>query len=127
MGLMFVMAGLAIALDYGIAGGVGPDGDLPQGTPMAVRIGNLIFGGGIVGLMTSVFGWVAFGSGPRHFSSTVALPFVAVRQQSGELSGRIAFGVATVLMAFMFLACTYVGIERLWRARKTTTVPPEAS
>jgi hypothetical protein len=117
-GVMFVMAGLAIVLDYGIAGGVGADGDLLPGTPMAIRIGNLLLGGTIVGLMTAVFGWVAFGPGPRNFSSTVSLPFLSFTRTSGELFGRVIFGIATALMALMFLTCTIVGIERLWRARK---------
>src|SRR5690349_1556094 len=74
-GLMFVLAGLAVILDYGIAGGVGSDGDLLPGTPLAIRGANLLLGLGIVGLMAAVFGWVAVGSGPRTFSTTIALPF----------------------------------------------------
>ena len=77
-GLMFVMVGLAIILDYGMAGGAGADGDLPQGTPMNIRIGNLLLGGTI----------------------------------------RVIFGFVAALMALMFLTCTIVGVERLWRARK---------
>jgi len=75
VGLLFVSAGLAIIVDYAIAGGVGPDGDLVPGTPFAIRVANLVFGLAIVGLMTAVFGWVAFGSGPRAFSTTIVLPF----------------------------------------------------
>jgi hypothetical protein len=76
-GLMFVVAGLTIVLDFAIAGGVGPDGDLRLGTPFAIRVANFLCGMTIVGLMTSVFGWVAFGSGPRRFSTTLSLPFLA--------------------------------------------------
>src|SRR5207237_3981487 len=35
-GAMFVCAGLAVVLDYGIAGGVGPDNDLLPGTPTSM-------------------------------------------------------------------------------------------
>ena len=117
-GLMFVVAGLTIVLDFAVAGGVGPDGDLRAGTPFAIRVANFLCGMTIVGLMTSVFGWVAFGSGPRRFSTTMSLPFLAQSWASGETSGRVAFGIATVLMALMFVACTVVGVERLWRARR---------
>jgi hypothetical protein len=112
-GLMFVCAGLAIIVDYAVAGGVGPDGDLVEGTPFAIRVANFVFGLAIVGLMTSVFGWVAFGSGPRAFSTTIVLPFWYSNGESSELSGRIAFGVATVLMAAMFVALGVIGVRRL--------------
>jgi hypothetical protein len=65
--------------------------------------------------MAAVFGWVAFGPGPRQFSSTPSLPFGTKRKQSGELSGRIAFGIATVFMVAAFGASGAIGIRRLWR------------
>lgn len=117
-GLLFALAGLALILDYAIAGGVGPDGDLRQGAPFAIRVANLVIGMAIVGLMTAIFGWVAFGSGPRRFSTTMTLPFMTQHWMSGEMSGRVAFGIATVLMAAMFVFCTVVGIERLRRAKR---------
>lgn len=117
VGAMFILAGIAIVLDYGIARGLEPDGDFPPGTPLPIRAGNLLLGLAIVGLMTSVFAWVAFGSGPRSFSSTMAVPFMAVRNpRAGEMSGRIAFGVAAGLMALMFVACGVIGIRRFMRA-----------
>ena len=76
VGLMFVAAGLAVALAYGIRGGIGPDGDLPAGTPPSFRAANLLLGLTILGLMTAVFGWVAVGSGPRRFSMTLSVPFL---------------------------------------------------
>jgi len=117
VGLMFVCAGLAIIVDYAIAGGVGPDGDLLAGTPFAIRVANFVFGLAIIGLMTAVFGWVAFGSGPRAFSTTVVLPFWYSNGQSSELSGRIAFGIGTILMALMFVACGIVGVRQLQRQK----------
>jgi hypothetical protein len=116
-GLMFAVAGLLIILDFAIGHGIGPDGDFQPGTPFAVRLANFLLGMTIVGLMISVFGWVSFGSGPRRFTSTLWLPFMTRHWVSGELSGRIVFGAATVLMVVMFVACTAVGIERLRRAR----------
>jgi hypothetical protein len=113
---MFGVAGLVIILDYGVAGGVGPDGDFKPGTPFAIRAANLVLGMTILGLLVAVFGWVSFGSGPRRFSSTLWLPFMTRQWASSELSGRIVFGAGTLLMVVMFVGCTYVGIERLLRA-----------
>lgn len=113
---MFILAGISIVLDYAIAGGISPDGDFAAGTPMAIRIANLALGSVIVGLMTAVFGWVAFGPGTRHFTATLTLPFMPIRWRSNELTGRIAFGVASVLMAAAFIACGISGLHRLWRA-----------
>lgn len=120
-GIMFVLAGLAVILDFGVAGGVGPDGDFRPGTPLAIRGANLLLGLGIVGLMTAVFGWIAFGSGPRTFSTTLALPFGVWRNpHASEMMGRVTFGIGTSLLATMFLACGVVGIHRFvraWRGR----------
>jgi hypothetical protein len=116
-GLMFVLAGLAVILDYGIGGGVGPDGDLKPGTPLSIRGANLLLGLGIVGLMTAVAGWVAFGPGPRTFSSTIALPFYGSHNRdAGEMTGRFVFGMGTVLLALMFVACGVSGVRRFIRA-----------
>jgi hypothetical protein len=65
--------------------------------------------------MTAVAGWVAFGRGPRHFTSTLTLPFLPLRWQGGELSGRIAFGASTVFLAIMFVACGVSGARRLYQ------------
>jgi len=112
-GLLFVFAGVAIVVDYGIADGVGPDGDLKPGTPFSIRLANYVLGLMIMGLMIAVFGWIAFGPGPRAFSSSLTLPFLSKRWASSDLSGRIAFGAGTILMVLMFIACGIVGFRRL--------------
>ena len=119
-GAMFVSAGLAVILDYGIAGGVGPDNDLLPGTRTSVRIANLILGLTIIGLMTVVAGWIAFGRGPRHFTTTLIVPFLPASQRwaSGEWPGRVAFGTGSVLMAAMFVACAASGVRRIAQSRR---------
>ena len=47
-GVMFICAGAAVILDYGIAGGVGADGDFKPGTPLWIRGANLALGLAIV-------------------------------------------------------------------------------
>ncbi len=116
VGLMFACAGLAIMVDYGIAGGLGPDGDFKPGTPVSIRLANFVLGLVIVGLMALVFGWVAFGPGQRHFTSTLTLPFLPLRWRSGEWTGRAAFGAFSILLVVMFVACGVSGVRRLRRS-----------
>lgn len=115
VGLMFACAGAAIVVDYGIGGGLDPSGDFKPGAPLPLRIANLSLGLAIVGLMASVFGWVAFGPGPRQFTSTLTLPFMPLRWRSGEWTGRAAFGAASILLVVMFVACGVSGVRRMRR------------
>ena len=115
-GLAFILAGLAVINGYAIARGVGPNGNLAPDTPFLIILMQHLLGLGIMLLMTTMTGWIAFGQGARHFSMTIALPFIAGASQSGELSGRIAFGVATVLLVAMTLVLGWTGVRRLRRA-----------
>ena len=81
-----------------VAGGATPDGDLPPGRPF--RIHSPVVGLAIVGLMTAIFGWVAFGLGTRQFR-VIRVPVVG--WGGGELPGRAVFGVWAVLMAAFFV------------------------
>jgi len=83
-----------------------------------IRALNFVLGLGILGLMIAVFGWVAFGPGPRQFSTMIALPFVSYYARSGELSGRIAFGCSTLLLALMFIICGVTGVRKLMRTSR---------
>lgn len=41
--------------------------------------------------------WIAFGSGPRHFSGGIAMPFVSWSGPSIEWFGRAAFGIGALI------------------------------
>jgi hypothetical protein len=115
---MFVAAGLAIVLDYAIAGGMGPDGDLRPGTPTAIRAANLALGLTVLGMMATVFGWVGFAAGPRQFSTTISLPFLPTMARWGDDAfGRVIFGGGAVLMGVMWTAWAIFGVRRLWGRR----------
>jgi hypothetical protein len=118
VGLIFVLAGAAVINEYAIGRGVGADGDLPANTPFGVRLAQYLIGLAIVGLLTIVTGWTAFGPGERHFTMTIAVPFGAQRRAGGDLSGRIAFGVGTVLLVAMLVALGWSGARRLRRVRQ---------
>src|SRR5438046_91633 len=62
-GLAFVLAGGAVIVGFAVAGGSGPDGDLPPGTPFSVRLTQYFLGLGTLGSMTAVVTWIAFGPG----------------------------------------------------------------
>jgi len=121
-GATFICGGLAVILDFAVAGGVGPDNDFKPGTPTVIRVLNLCLGLAIIGSMAAIAGWIAFGRGPRHFTTTLTLPFMPMpeRWASGELSGRIAFGAASILMGLMFVACAVSGVRRIIAASKSS-------
>jgi len=123
-GSLFVVAGLAIILDFAVAGGMDPEGDFKAGTSMVIRAMSLTLALTILGLFAAIAGWIAFGSGPRAFTSTLSMPFLGRRSwRSSELTGRVAFGISTVFMTVMFLACGVKGVHRLW----TRSRPPSTS
>jgi hypothetical protein len=113
-GLAFVLAGAAIIVGFAVAGGAAPDGDLPPGTPFGVRLTQYLLGLGIVGLLTAIAAWVAFGPGPRQFNVT-GLPFLGPK--AGEAMGRAAFGIGAVLSAAFFVLLAVVSLRRLRRPR----------
>jgi len=43
------------------------------------------------------------------------MPFYASRQQTGEMSGRIAFGLSTTLLVVVFFAAGADSVRQLWR------------
>jgi hypothetical protein len=73
-GLFFVFGGVTVILDFAIGHGDGPDGNFVPGTPFYIRAGNFALGMGNVGLLAALFGWAAFGRGPRAFSTTTVVP-----------------------------------------------------
>jgi hypothetical protein len=109
-GLMFVLCGGAVIVGYAVAGGVGPDGDLPAGTPRWVRLTQYLLGLGIIGTLAAITTWIAFGPGPRAF--TVMLPFVG-RGPGDETVGRAVFGFGAVLMWVFLVVFVVVSVQRL--------------
>jgi len=120
---LFVLAGAALINGYAI-GRVDANGDFSADTPYASQVIQYLLGMAIVGVMASVSGWIAFGRGPRQFSTTLALPFFATRTIGGSLAGRIAFGAGTVMLAAMFAGLGWSGARRLWRMRQARPGEP---
>jgi hypothetical protein len=111
-GLMFALCGGAMIVGYAVAGGVGPDGDLPEGTPWWVRLTQYLLGLGIIGAPAAIATWIAFGPGRRAF--TVTLPFVG-RGPGDETVGRVVFGIGAVLVWVFLVLFLVVSVQRLRR------------
>ena len=114
-GVIFVLAGAAVYIGFAVAGGATPDGDLPSGTPFVIRVIQYLLGLAMVSLMTTIFGWIAFGPGTRSFRIT-GLGMLGLAD--GEHAGRIAFGIGTVLMGLFLVLLAVIGAQRLLRMRQ---------
>jgi len=130
MAIAFFGAGaLLLALALGLIGGNRASGDTPRWVIAAA--GGLFGAGGFVPLsatgqvsrrigqwmgllavtgLATVFHWIAFGAGPRHFSGGVSAFGLTLGQANqGEMVGRIFFGLFAVILDLMLL----VGLWRL--------------
>jgi len=62
----------------------------------------------IILALGAVINWVAFFPGPRHFSSSASFLGVAVSHaSSGELTGRVLFGIVAVLIDLLVIVGTW--------------------
>ena len=116
-GMLFVQAGALLIVSYAIAR-VDAVGNDPPGTPLGVRVAQYLLGLSLTGTMLAMFAWIAFGRGERHFSYGIAIPFFWARSGGGALPGRIAFGIAAVLIAVLFAAGGVAGAKQLRRSRR---------
>src|SRR5262245_29841278 len=115
-GAVFVLAGVAVHIGFAVAGGATVEGDLPRDTPFVLRVIQYLIGLGIVGLLTGIFGWIAFGPGTRLFRIT-GLGVLGL--EGDERVGRIAFGIAAVLMGLFLLLLAVIGARRLLQVPRT--------
>ncbi len=111
--LLFGLSGAAIIVSSTVAGGSGPDGNLPAGAPLWARLTQYLLGLAIVGLLGSVFSWVAFGSGPRAFTMSSS---ISAAHPANPTAGRIAFGLGAGMIWIIFAAIAITGMRRLFNA-----------
>ncbi len=142
IGLALCAAGLALGA-YGL---LDPAAEIMPDRFIAAPLGLVAFSAGVLlafpgaGLkLKSVFGtllvtamgvaisWIAFGPGERHFSGSISIPGLSVGGGSGELSGRIAFGIGAVLID-AFALFSWVRLVKLFAApeviRDPSDLPP---
>ena len=63
----------------------------------------------------SIFVWIAFGPGERRFSGGFSIGPLFSSSSSSEMEGRIAFGIAAVLLSAFALWGTYAWLRSLFR------------
>jgi hypothetical protein len=110
-GVIFVLAGLAIIIGYGV-GRVDANGNLPADAPLWLYVTQQLLVLGIVGAMGALFSWVSIGSGPREFTMSTPLG----TSPGNTVIGRIAFGIGAILFWIFFVAVAVMAARRL---RKT--------
>jgi hypothetical protein len=110
-GVMFILLGAAVIVGHVVAGGAGPDGDLPAGTPLGIRLTQYVLGAGGVGCLAAIFAWIAFGPGPRGFA--ISLPFLGTRPEQGEMVGRTVFGMAGVMAVALLVGVSVRTIRHI--------------
>lgn len=113
-GLAFVLAGIAVA--------TGPADGRPIAASAPATWRSGLLGGAIVGLMAVAPNWIAFGLGERRFGGMLGVPFLAVSSAVSETAGRVAFGIAAVLLDAVFVWVVVRGIRALL-ARRSAARP----
>ncbi len=111
-GLIFVLAGFAIIIGYGV-GRVDANGNLPANAPLWLYVTQQLLVLGVVGTMGALFSWISIGSGPREFTMSTPLGSSPV---GNSVIGRIAFGIGAILFWIFFIVVVVMAARRL---RKT--------
>lgn len=75
----------------------------PEVSPPPPALQRLFFIPGML-LFAAPFHWIAFGPGPRRFSTVLSIPFFAREGTSTGLSGRIAFGIGALVLDAILVA-----------------------
>jgi hypothetical protein len=118
-GSVFLLASALLFVDAA-AGGTNADGTLPANAPPVLRVLQSAAGLSIVTLMAVMATWIAFGRGERHFSTTISLPFLVYQPKHSDLTGRVAFGIAALLIWVIVIAGTVAALKKhLTRLRST--------
>ena len=92
-GAIFLAGGLAVMLQSLPAAKPMPDGSLSPAAPRWLQGASLALGLFIVGGLTAITLWIAFGPGPRHFSMSGSF----ASDRANETFGRAAFGFGAIL------------------------------
>jgi hypothetical protein len=92
---------------------LGYDSSRPDETLPSPRVQLIALIPGML-LFAAPFHWIAFGPGPRQFSTTLSIPFLMTRSGTSGLAGRIAFGLGAVVIDAILVAA----VIRLVRASR---------
>ncbi len=94
----------------------GYDPERPNETLSSARVQLIVLIPGML-FFAAPFLWIAFGRGPREFSSSFSMPFFAARHAASGLTGRVMFGIGSLLVDAILVAAV-VRLARTGRARR---------
>ncbi len=107
VGLLLILGGIAVINGYAIGGGA-----MNENAPASARSTQNVLAFGICAVLAAIIGWIAFGPGERHFSTSINLPFLSPNGVSGEWIGRAAFGIGTLMVAGMAVAIVVMALRK---------------
>jgi hypothetical protein len=110
---MFLFAGI-IAIIRSFTGSE-PNGDLPATASPILRAFNSGLGLLIVVGLATMFSWVAFGPGVRHFTVSAG-GFAGQTSGGGDVVGRVMFGLGAIL-GWVMVAVMVRYMARRWHSR----------
>lgn len=106
---------------------LGYDPRRPQETLPSAGIQLVVFVPGLL-LFAAPFHWIAFGRGPRAFSSTFSLPFLSVSRRASEMSGRVMFGLGALLIDAILVTAVIRLVRTAYQGdRMASPTPPDGS
>jgi hypothetical protein len=117
MGGAFLFFGAWTAVAYAL----GYDPKRSDQTLPSPAVQLAVFIPGIL-LFAAPFHWVAFGPGPRQFSTTFSIPFLSVRSPGGAVVGRGMFGIGALLVDVLLVATVVRLVHRI--ERRKIAMPP---
>lgn len=106
IGFVFFAGGASVVVKLIYGGNNLQQSELPADAPWPVRLFYNGLGIGIVAGLGTLFGWIAFGPGKRHFSGSGAF--------LGASVGRVMFGLAAAMALLMLIV---MGIRWFKRQR----------
>jgi hypothetical protein len=114
-GVAFGAAGALVAMT---AAPGARNGVAPASSPFAMRAAMAVLPLVVIASLGSVGAWVAFGEGPRNFTSTTSVLGVTSVSEGDDGLGRFVFGAGAVLCGVLFIAALVQGWRKLFATPK---------
>lgn len=109
-GLVFILGGFGVLLSA-----LAETSDWSDRFSTVIKSLQSVVGVLIFVIMAGIANWVAFGSGDRSFSGSVSGSSFSIGLTTGELVGRIVFGVGAVLLDLIIVLGLITSIVRFVR------------
>jgi hypothetical protein len=88
--------------------------EVPEQAPLWTKVSYRVLAIAIAGSLAAIGTWIAIGSGPRAFN--LSAPLVEM-QTTGEIVGRVVFGLGAVITWIYVIALAVVTMRKLFERR----------